>query len=346
MSKRKVQFADKESEEIKEEPSLGRVKPHSLDSDDEDEDDEGKVDEKYVLQEEDLEGQEDATIDYDEGIKITPFNLKEEMEEGHFDAEGNYFEKKEEVIRDEWLDSLDWVKIKERGEQAPTNAVDNGDSNFEDAEEPGDQVKAMKDILGLIKPGETVLKALRRLGGKESGRGKSSSASARWQPKAKKQKVSDDKSEGSISDEDKQSLLKLTELADYLLQRGYFSVYQDTYERIAYKIKTMEEKQQEADEDDALEAAFKQGGGESEDTSKETESSDNSKTEPAKDDEVYWQYKWENTKSATVYGPYSSTCMLDWNNQDCFSDGVWVRKVGEDDGPFYNSKRIDFELYT
>ena len=28
--------------------------------------------------------------------------------------------------------------------------------------------------------------------------------------------------------------------------------------------------------------------------------------------------------------PYSSTCMLDWNSQGCFNDGVWVRKVGED----------------
>lgn len=51
-------------------------------------------------------------IDYDEGIKIILFNLKEEMEEGYFDVEGNYFEKKEEVIWDEWLDLLDWIKIK------------------------------------------------------------------------------------------------------------------------------------------------------------------------------------------------------------------------------------------
>ena len=350
MSKRKVQFAEKESEEIKEEPPLSRVKAHSLDSDDDEDDGGDKNDENYVLQEEDLEGQEDATIDYDEGIKITPFNLKEEMEEGHFDAEGNYFEKKEEVIRDEWLDSLDWVKIKERGDQAPKDTWDSGndESNFEDAEEPGDEIKAMKDILNIILPGETVLKALRRLGGKDIGRGKkSSSASARWQPKAKKQEVLEGSEfEDSAAAEDKQSLLKLTELADFLLQRGNFGVYQDTYEKMAHKMKNLEEKQQEAEEDDALEAAFKQGGGEGEDTTKETKNSDNTRTEEANDDEVYWQYKWENTKNATVYGPYSSTYMLNWNDQGCFGDGVWVRKVSEDDGPFYNSKRIDFELYT
>ena len=345
MSKRKVKFAEKESDEIQVESSLGRVKAHSLDSDEEvDDNDEVKDDEKYVLREEDLEGQEDATIDYDEGIKITPFNLKEEMEEGHFDAEGNYFEKKEEVIRDEWLDSLDWVKVKEQGDQYRKYISD--DSNFEDAEEPAEQINKMKEILSIILPGETILKALRRLGGKDSGRGKSSSASARWHPKVKKQKASETDGEHATSEEDKKTLLKLTELADNLLQAGNFGIYQDTYEKLSHKVKTLEENQKEADEDDALEAAFRQGGGEGEETVMETEHSDSTKTETASDDEVYWQYKWENTKTATVYGPYSSTYMLIWNQQGCFGDGVWVRKVGEDNGPFYNSKRIDFELYT
>ena len=31
---------------------------------------------------EDIEGQEENTVDFDDGIKVTPFNLKEEMEEG------------------------------------------------------------------------------------------------------------------------------------------------------------------------------------------------------------------------------------------------------------------------
>lgn len=54
-------------------------------------------------------GQEGATIDCDEGVPITPFNLEEEMQEGHFDSEGNYFIKKDEQIRDNWLDNIDWV---------------------------------------------------------------------------------------------------------------------------------------------------------------------------------------------------------------------------------------------
>ena len=43
-------------------------------------------------------GQEDATIDYDEGIKITPFNMKEELQTGHFDKQGTFIFDKEVSI--------------------------------------------------------------------------------------------------------------------------------------------------------------------------------------------------------------------------------------------------------
>ena len=50
---------------------------HSLDSDEEDNEQiSGKMDD------DDIEGQEDETVEYDDGIKVTPFNLKEEMEDG------------------------------------------------------------------------------------------------------------------------------------------------------------------------------------------------------------------------------------------------------------------------
>ena len=51
---------------------------HSLDSDEEDNE---QISGKMV--DDDIEGQEDSTVDFDDGIKVTPFNLKEEMEEGY-----------------------------------------------------------------------------------------------------------------------------------------------------------------------------------------------------------------------------------------------------------------------
>lgn len=57
-------------------------------------------------------GQEAATLPSEGGVRITPFNLQEEMEEGHFDADGNYFLNREAQIRDSWLDNIDWVWLR------------------------------------------------------------------------------------------------------------------------------------------------------------------------------------------------------------------------------------------
>jgi CD2 antigen cytoplasmic tail-binding protein 2 len=43
-------------------------------------------------------GQEDTEVDVEDGVRFTPFNMKEELEEGHFDSEGTYIFKKEKVV--------------------------------------------------------------------------------------------------------------------------------------------------------------------------------------------------------------------------------------------------------
>lgn len=60
----------------------------------------------YVL------GQEDETVLFSGDTKITPFNMREEMDEGHFDSEGNFiFDKNDENVKDAWLEGIDWEKV-------------------------------------------------------------------------------------------------------------------------------------------------------------------------------------------------------------------------------------------
>lgn len=47
----------------------------------------------------------------EEGVQFTPFNMNEELEEGHFDKDGMYHWKKEKLIRDNWLENIDWIKV-------------------------------------------------------------------------------------------------------------------------------------------------------------------------------------------------------------------------------------------
>lgn len=88
--------------------------------------------------------------------------------------------------------------------------------------------------------------------------------------------------------------------------------------------------------------------------------------------DVMWEYKWENTGDAELYGPFTSAqmqvsgfllsclsiptsvifpkfCPLflqTWVTEGYFPDGVYCRKLDPPGGQFYNSKRIDFDLYT
>lgn len=244
---------------------------------------------------------------------------------------GNYFVKKEKEIRDGWLDAVDWQKIDER---AVKIEKERDEEQFEDGPDEIDKIAAMKSILEIIKPGESVLKGLKRLGGKNPSQ---SSASRKW--KVKRQKTEDKSTGIGVENtlQDKELLLKLTGHADDLLQSGIFSIYQDTYEKLAYRVKEIEKDNLEALEDDALEAAFQKG---SVDTSVEAPKDSTNPT-----DETNWHYKWENKDDVETFGPYGSSQMLDWANQGYFGEGVWVRKSNQT-GEFYNSKRIDFELYV
>jgi hypothetical protein len=59
--------------------------------------------------------------------------------------------------------------------------------------------------------------------------------------------------------------------------------------------------------------------------------------------EVMWEFKWDE-KSADIHGPHTTSQMQSWVDQGYFKNPVLVRKSGTD-GQFYNSSRVDFELY-
>lgn len=89
-----------------------------------------------------------------------------------------------------------------------------------ESQSPFDQIGVYKQILDFMKPGETISKTLRRLGGS-----KPLSASERL--KRKKAGLSND------SDEYSRKVTELTELANRLLTRtGNMDIYQESYQYI------------------------------------------------------------------------------------------------------------------
>lgn len=380
MPKRKVTFEDgdgefeldddlpnKKSAEVMSGPGSRFKGKHSLDSDEEDEGEEKNSSKYDILASDDVEGQEGATIDFDEGVSITPFNLQEEMQEGHFDSEGNYFIKKEEQIRDNWLDNIDWVRIKEQpfkqkkkglGAKRKRRVGDEDEAEEEkqreekqadkenDEEEEEEEVEPAEDplasytqhqlteaVIELLLPGETVAKALRRLGGLGGH---------------KKGKLREESEPTEETKRDTEKLDRLTALADRLVGSGMFEIYQQTYEKLAYLLKSMSSTRpavgrepggdgdEEEDELDMFADKFD-----------ESHTADKKEVEDNKvSDEVMWEYKWENKDDSEVFGPFTSQQMQDWVDEGYFSSGVYCKRVDQEGAQFYNSKRLDFELYT
>ncbi|XP_008822081.1 CD2 antigen cytoplasmic tail-binding protein 2 isoform X1 [Nannospalax galili] len=296
---------------------------HSLDSDEEDEE-EGSS--KYdILASEDVEGQEAATLPSEGGVRITPFNLQEEMEEGHFDADGNYFLNQDAQIRDSWLDNIDWVKIKER----PLDKHQASDSEEENGlgQTPMSAQALLEGLLELLLPRETVAGALRRLGARGGGKGGSKGTGRPSSP---------------------QRLDRLSGLADQMVARGNLGVYQETRERLAMRLKGLGGRTQ-GSHDPKPPPSLDMFAEEVTEGVLETPTPTQGEEAESPGDglmDVMWEYKWENTGDAELYGPFTSAQMQTWVSEGYFPDGVYCRKLDPPGGQFYNSKRIDFDLYT
>ncbi|XP_040211759.1 CD2 antigen cytoplasmic tail-binding protein 2 [Rana temporaria] len=383
--KRRVTFLEEEEGEDEGRSSAKKTYPeavggpgsrfkgkHSLDSDEEDEEEDPRDSAKYnMLAPEDVEGQESATLDSEGGVQITPFNLKEEMEEGHFDSEGNYFLNKEAQIRDHWLDNIDWVQIKERAAPPPGSGEEEGSDNDE-GRAPLEMKTLLEEILKFLLPGETVAKGIRRLGGdrkrpqkvrrgRGGRRGGSESRGIKApspaggeeegmegeekdapmdqsdiqqqeqedveRKEAERKAMAERKAAERKEAEEAEPLNQLISLADQMVALGVYEVYQDTYEKLAFRLRGMTA----APSLDMF-------------ADEVTEEKLEKKEESPVIDEVLWEYRWENKDSAELYGPFTSTQMQEWVDQGYFSDGVYCRRITG--GQFYNSHRIDFDLYV
>ncbi|XP_023160803.1 CD2 antigen cytoplasmic tail-binding protein 2 homolog [Drosophila hydei] len=309
-SKRKQNFAVSDSEIFK--------KKHTLDSDEEDSDDY----ERDNLNDSDIEGGEEGVGKVEDDVKITPFNMREELEEGHFDKEGHYHWNKEAEIKDNWLDNIDWVKVeKDKNYFDPNNDENSADSSL--PAKPFNQSMALTKMLEYMKPGESVQMALQRLGRK---RPKLSTLEKLRQKKA------------GIENNETQQIAKLTELANEILSNtGNMDIYQETYEKIKHKLEDLPSTSKPmGDSFDMYADDFE------EKESKLLKDSQKEANEPSTN-ELKWEFKWKQTDDE-IQGPYSTEKMFNWSQGDYFKTGVYVRKVGENSN-FYSSNRIDFDLY-
>lgn len=119
---------------------------------------------------------------------------------------------------------------KQAGQANTEEAEEMEEEEMEPAEDPlasFTQHQLTEAVVELLHPGETVAKALRRLGGL-GGR--------------KRGKLREDSKPTEEAKRDTDKLDRLTALADRLVGSGMFEIYQQTYEKLAYLMKSMNSK--------------------------------------------------------------------------------------------------------
>lgn len=194
-----------------------------------------------------------------------------------------------------------------------------------------------------MKPNEKVNETIQRLG---RGRAKLSSVERLRQKKL------------GVVDEAGIKITNFTELANKILTKtGNMDIYQTTYRQIQEKINSQPGSSQnkgvkvQHEAFDMYSDDFNEKEQKHLETSKkltdalenEAEKMEINNDTSKKGEEQMWEFKW-NQKDNKIEGPYDTKQMLKWTQEGRFKDGVYVRKTGEN-GNFYSSHRIDFDLY-
>ena len=241
--------------------------------------------------------------------KLDAFNMKNEQEEGRFDAQGNFVRKAADpdAVHDSWLEGVSKKDMKKAKEAADKRDKERRQKRIED-----DSVLTM-DILKVLIPylerGETVLEALARL-----GRGKKKEK-PKWQNKGRtkaedamdvdQEKAAEDPAETKR----REAVEAITGAVDQLLTRGQEEIYDAEREML------MRQYSRETGED-WVDAPKDEDAGEAADGVREAKQ---------------WEYRWEDGRDGgQANGPYDGAMMVSWNDAGYFGEGVEFREVGKE----------------
>ncbi|GJD06770.1 CD2 antigen cytoplasmic tail-binding protein 2 [Galdieria sulphuraria] len=286
-----------------------------------------------------LEGEEEqpsfSLADETNAGPVTAFNLEEELDEGYVDKEGNfvgfYFEnrvqnlegvvsssdeeeeskrekrkpiRRPRVERDDWADAIEVLKptyaMQASNSKEELKSLE--DSDMVDDDSPERTKELYAKLARLLHSGESILRALKRLAGSRKD------ASA------------------------KREFNEVTELADSLLNRGEYSIYEETRE-----------------------SCLEKGGlgefGNSCSSSKETrkrkrdgEPLNDLHTSPRDQSKLHWELKWSHDPSK-VYGPFSTEQLRNWQAWGYFNEAEAFVRDTDVDSSFHIASSIDFSKY-
>ncbi|KAL9073456.1 MAG: hypothetical protein Q9161_002877 [Pseudevernia consocians] len=241
--------------------------------------------------------------------KLDAFNMKNEQEEGRFDAQGNFVRKAADpdAVHDSWLEGVSKRDMKKAKE-----AADKRDEERRQKRKEDDAILTsdiLKTLIPYLERGETVLEALARLGrSKEKKKPNRQSRNKRKGDDA--MDVDHEKApEDPAETRRREAVEAITGAADQLFSRGQTDVYDAERELL------MRQYSRETGEN-WVEAPRDEEGEKGANGVREAK---------------HWEYRWSDGRDGgQVNGPYDGSMMVAWNDAGYFGEGVEFREAGWD----------------
>lgn len=232
---------------------------------------------------------------------------------GYFDKTGSYVdhrkkeddeaeEEEEGEQRDEWYE--EWKVNNKKIDYKAPQAMD----DEEQEEKTLDPFVVRGQIIEMLEPRETVLKALRRLKPKNAAAERRKGKNMQQRRRRKKESEEEERKTPEVTEEMKQQAKErkqlfevLTGLAQSLMTQGEMNIYQETREVMKILVDREERKKQ------SKAAAITTGKG-----------------------GLFWEYKFNDKPE--VQGPFQGSQMAGWFKGGFFADAQ-IRRVGVAHGP-------------
>ncbi|KAJ7285731.1 hypothetical protein C8J57DRAFT_1461098 [Mycena rebaudengoi] len=167
------------------------------------------------------------------GFELSSFNMRDEMEEGKFTESGAYVKSFDpHGVHDRWMEGLDEREIKlarRRKRQQERQQKERIEAEEREIEESGGKGALEKQLLAMLKKGETVLEALQRLGVEAKKGGKSSKRVGKL--KADDSMLADKSAAPS-------PIEHITHLASNIMSLGDTDIYSKTYEELVRAVRS------------------------------------------------------------------------------------------------------------
>ena len=295
--------------------------------------------------------------------------MKSNYDEGHFDEAGNFILDKRDplALKDMWLDGVGKGDIKKarKVEEVRKNQIRERDRKDKEEARIWNEEPLLRGLMEIMRPGETVLKCMSRLGG---GKAKNKN---KWSNKRKMLKKEEEEeeneykgdgggsregSEGDTTGEDRQrrsaaDIERLTEYSDRLMGMGQFEVYEQTYESIVRRLRilgvipdnwvfgtplspppsitTTASNSAPNINDQSVDQELGdilQDLDEDDDQKKPTNNNNSSSSSSSSD--IQWEYKWTKGESEEIWGLFKSTHTQSWKDANYFTSDTMVCKAG------------------